>query len=234
MLNLAKQGGELLKKPFICAYNKVIFLSYRNFFAGNSYLCKPYENRFTNSHDSTMTKGDIRAELELLKSLEGAAFGIKLKEIAARKEFRALPGEPFIYTVGEIQDEDYPSLLMAARKAVEHGYRVFMLPNPHGVKTPDYILERRGVYKLFDLKNISGKNIVHTRLKESITQANRALLNMPQYSTRKLVHDIRKYFVKYPDAIEVLIFKGKDEISVSRRFAMSQRFYFEFKKMFER
>ena len=181
-----------------------------------------------------MTKGDIRAELELLKSLEGAAFGIKLKEIAARKEFRALPGEPFIYTVGEIQDEDYPSLLMAARKAVEHGYRVFMLPNPHGLKTPDYILERRGVYKLFDLKNISGKNIVHTRLKESITQANRALLNMPQYSTRKLVHDIRKYFVKYPDAIEVLIFKGKDEISVSRRFAMSQRFYFEFKKMFER
>ena len=181
-----------------------------------------------------MTKGDIRAELELLKSLEGAAFGIKLKEIAARKEFRALPGEPFIYTVGEIQDEDYPSLLMAARKAVEHGYRVFMLPNPPGLKTPDYILERRGVYKLFDLKNISGKNIVHTRLKESIAQANRALLNMPQYSTRKLVHDIRKYFVKYPDAIEVLIFKGKDEISVSRRFAMSQRFYFEFKKMFER
>ena len=198
------------------------------------YLCKLYENRCTNSHDSTMTKGDIRAELELLKSLEGAAFGIKLKEIAARKEFRALPGEPFIYTVGEIQDEDYPSLLMAARKAVEHGYRVFMLPNPHGVKTPDYILERRGVYKLFDLKNISGQNIVHTRLKESIAQANRALLNMPQYSTRKLVHDIRKYFVKYPDAIEVLIFKGKDEISVSRRFAMSQRFYFEFKKMFER
>ena len=179
-------------------------------------------------------KGDIRAELELLKSLEGAAFGIKLKEIAARKEFRALPGEPFIYTVGVIQDDDYPSLLMAARKAVEHGYRVFMLPNPHGVKTPDYILERRGVYKLFDLKNISGQNIVHTRLKESIAQANRALLNMPQYSTRKLVHDIREYFVKYPDAIEVLIFKGKDEISVSRRFAMSQRFYFEFKKMFER
>ena len=193
-----------------------------------------FENRCTYIYNITIMKGDIRAELELLKSLEGAAFGIKLKEIAARKEFRALPGEPFIYTVGVIQDDDYPSLLMAARKAVEHGYRVFMLPNPHGVKTPDYILERRGVYKLFDLKNISGQNIVHTRLKESIAQANRALLNMPQYSTRKLVHDIRKYFVKYPDAIEVLIFKGKDEISVSRRFAMSQRFYFEFKKMFER
>jgi len=180
------------------------------------------------------TKGDITAELLLLKSLEGAAFGSKLKEIAARKEFRSLPDEPFVYTVGRIQDDDYLSLLMAARKAVEHGYRVFLLPNPHGVKTPDFIFERRGVYKMFDLKNISGKNIVHTRLKESIAQANRVLLNMPQYSTRKLVHDIRKYFVKYPEAIEVLIFKGKSEISVTRRFALSQRFYFEFKKMFER
>ena len=128
----------------------------------------------------------------LLKSLEGAAFGAKLKEIAGRKEFHALPDNPFIYSVGGDQDDDYPSLLMAARKAVEHGYRVFMLPNPHGLKTPDYIFERRGVYKLFDLKNISGKNIVHTRLKESIAQGNRALLNMPQYNTRKLVHDISR------------------------------------------
>ena len=79
----------------------------------------------------------------LLKSLEGAAFGAKLKEIACRKEFHALPDNPFIYTVGGNQDDDYPSLLMAARKAVEHGYRVCILPNPHGVKTPDYILERR-------------------------------------------------------------------------------------------
>ena len=104
---------------------------------------------------SKSSKGDITAELILLKSLEGAAFGAKLKEIAGRKEFHALPDNPFIYSVGGDQDDDYPSLLMAARKAVEHGYRVFMLPNPHGVKTPDYILERCGVYKLFDLKNIS-------------------------------------------------------------------------------
>lgn len=179
-------------------------------------------------------KGDITAELLLLKSLEGAAFGNKLKEIAARKEFHALSGEPFIYTIGEMHDNDFPSLLMAARKAVEHGYRVFILPNPHGIKTPDFIMERRGVYKLFDLKNISGRNIVLTRLNESVAQANRALLNMPQYNTRKLVHDIRKYFERSPDAIEVLIFKGKSELSISRRFGLSQRFYFDFKKMFER
>ena len=66
-------------------------------------------------------KGDITAELLLLKSLEGAAFGAKLKEIAARKEFHALPDSPFIYAVGggdQFSGEpDYPSLLMAAQKS---------------------------------------------------------------------------------------------------------------------
>jgi len=184
-------------------------------------------------------KGDITAELLLLKSFEGAAFGAKLKEIAARKEFHALPDSPFIYAVGggdQFSGEpDYPSLLMAAQKAVEHGYRVFILPNPHGVKTPDYILERRGIYKLFDLKNISGKNIVLTRLNESANQANRALLNMPaKYNTRMLAADIKNYFESNDKALEVLIFRRKLELSVFRRFAMSARFYTEFKKLYER
>ena len=188
---------------------------------------------------SKSSKGDITAELLLLKSLEGAAFGAKLKEIAGRKEFHALPDSPFIYSIGGgnqlSSDSDYPSLLMAAQKAVEHGYRVFMLPNPHGVKTPDYIFERRGVYKLFDLKNITGKNIVLTRLNESANQANRALLNMPaKYNTRMLAADIKNYFESNDKALEVLIFRRKHELSVFRRFALSDRFYTEFKKLYER
>ena len=124
---------------------------------------------------------------------------------------------------------------MAAHKAVEHGYRVFILPNPRGMKTPDYILERRGVYKLFDLKNISGKNIVLTRLNESANQANRALLNMPaRYNTRMLAADIKNYFESNDKALEVLIFRRRHELSVFRRFALSSRFYTEFKKLYER
>lgn len=180
-------------------------------------------------------KSDITAELLLLKTLVGAAFGFKLRQIAARKEFRAIPNNPFIYTVGGEQDADYPSLLNAAYKAVEHGYRVFILPNPHGIKTADFIFERRGVYKLFDLKNISGKNIVLTRLQESADQANRALLNMPSgYRTRLLAADIKNYFEFNDKALEVLIFKGRRELSVYRRFALSKRFYAEFKKLYER
>lgn len=178
---------------------------------------------------------DITSELAQLHLLKGAAYISKLKEISLRKEFHPLDNDPEIFTVGGEQDLDYPSLLMAARKAVEHGYRVFILPNPHGIKTPDYIMERRGVYKLFDLKNISGKNIVLTRLNESIEQANRVLLNMPaKYNTRLLAADIKNYFDSNSKALEVLIFRRKSELSIFRRFAMSPRFYAEFKKLYEK
>ena len=177
---------------------------------------------------------DIVEQLADLHTLKGAAFISMLKDITQNSAFSLLEGESNIYITGVKKDHDYDDLLNAAHKAVEHGYTVYMLPNPKDIRTADFIFERKGVFKLFDLKTIHGKNIVGSRLKESIGQTNRVLLNMPQYNTRKLVHDIRKYFVANYDAIEILIFKGKADISISRRFALSPRFYFEFKKMFEK
>lgn len=130
--------------------------------------------------------------------------------------------------------EDYDNLLNAARKAVEHGYRVFILPNPKGFRTADFVFERKGVYKMFDLKTITGKNSVGTRLVESIGQSNRVLLNMPSgYNTRLLAADIKTYFELNEAALEVLIFKGKSELSIYRRFVSNSRFYSEFKKTYE-
>ena len=177
---------------------------------------------------------DIVEQLADLHTLKGAAFISMLKDITQNGAFSPLEGESNIYITGVKRDDDYDNLLNAARKAVEHGYTVYILPNPRGFRTADFIFERKGVFKLFDLKTIHGKSIVGSRLIESIGQTNRVLLNMPQYNTRKLVHDIRKYFMAYCDAIEILIFKGKVEISISRRFALSPRFYFEFKKIFEK
>lgn len=177
---------------------------------------------------------DIAEQLADLHALKGAGFISMLKEITQQRAFTPLESDSNIYIIDGMQGDDYENLLNAARKAVEHGYRVFILPNPKGIRTADYIFERKGVYKMFDLKTISGKNSIGNRLSESIGQTNRVLLNMPQYNTRKLVHDIKKYFMTYSDAIEIIIFKGKNEISISRRFALNPRFYFEFKKVFEK
>ena len=175
---------------------------------------------------------------ELLQDLhiaKGSGFVWTLKEIVAHAEFRPIPDETNIFTVGGETSDDYSNLLHAARKAVEHGYRVFILPNPKNVRTADFIFERKGVYKMFDLKTIIGKSSVSNRLLESIGQTNRVLLNMvTDYNTRSLAYDIKQYFALNDNAIEVLIFKGRKRITISRSLVKSSSFFRLFKNKYER
>ena len=174
---------------------------------------------------------DIAAELAKLKTLRGSDFVGQLKLISSSKEFHALITDPNIFVVGGENDADFQNLLAAARKAVEHGYKVYILPNPHDFKTADFIFERRNVFKLFDLKTISGKSIVGSRLIESIGQSNRVLLNMTSnYSPAALARSIKMYFESSNDALEVLVFKGRKMISVTRDLTLSPEYYNIFMK----
>ena len=78
---------------------------------------------------------DIAQMLALLHELQGIDFVRQLRLITERHEFSPLSNNPLIYTVGGEGSEDYLPLLDAARKAVEHGYRVFVLPTPKGFRT---------------------------------------------------------------------------------------------------
>jgi hypothetical protein len=86
---------------------------------------------------------DIAQMLALLHELQGIDFVRQLRLITERHEFSPLKDAPQIYTVGSEGSEDYHSLLDAAHKAVEHGYSVFVLPNPKGFRTADFIFERK-------------------------------------------------------------------------------------------
>ena len=163
--------------------------------------------------------------LALLHELQGLAFVRQLKLITERREFSPLDTDPMILTVGGERSEDYPNLLDAARKAVAHDYKVYMLPNPKYPRTADFIFERKGVYKLFDLKTITGKNSVGNRLRESVGQSNSVLLNLKcNYGIRNMTDEIRKHFETSPSAVEVLIFSGNKEISIKRNIATSKGF----------
>ena len=158
-------------------------------------------------------------ELKELHNLKGAQFINQLKQIVYYGEFHPIEGETTIFSAISEQSDDFDNLINAARKAVEHGYRVYILPNPKGIRTADYIFERKGVYKMFDLKSITGKNSVSNRLMESIGQTNHVILNMlTDYDARLLAKDIQAYFEANKDAREVLIMKGNKFLSVSRRF----------------
>ena len=153
-------------------------------------------------------------ELQELHYLKGASF------------INQVEGEANIYSAVGEESEDYENLLNAARKAVEHGYCVFILPNPKGIRTADFIFERKGVYKLYDLKTIMGRSSVSNRLLESIGQANRVLLNMAvDYNPIALARNVKSYFEKNPKAVEVLIFKGHKCISVLREDVQSKTFH---------
>ena len=178
---------------------------------------------------------DFTAELAKLHNLSGADFSRQVEKIALRKEFHPLDTDKDIYSVGGEDSDDYQNLLTAARKAVEFGYKVFMLPNPREIRTADFILYKKGVYRVYDLKTIFGKSSVANSLEDSIGQCNRILLNLTiEYNTRSLAFAIKRYFEINQDAIEVLIFKGGKHISVDRTIAMRDGFLFRFKKFYER
>ena len=164
-------------------------------------------------------------ELQDLHYLKGASFINQLKLIINSGEFFPVEGEPGIFSAISNQSDDYDNLIKAARKAVEHGYRVYLLPNPKGIRTADFIFVRKGVLKLFDLKTITGKNSVGNRLAESIGQTERVLLNMQtDYNIRRLTLEIKRYFEMSAAVQEVLIYSGSKEISIKRNIASSKGF----------
>ena len=172
-------------------------------------------------------------ELQELHNLKGASFIKQLKHIVYYGEFHLVEGETDIYSAISDHSDDFDNLINAARKAVEHGYRVYILPNPRSCRTADFIFEKKGLLGLYDLKTVHGKGSVGTQLFDSIGQTHHVLLNIQtRYNAGRLASEITAYFQKYLKAREVLIFKGKQVITIKREFAMKKSFVVEFRKRY--
>ncbi len=91
---------------------------------------------------------DIAFELERLNTLSGKAFVKQLELITNYKGFLPLEGETSIFHIGMEKDKDYAPLMDAAHKATEHGYTVYLLPNPRNCRTADFIFEKKGAYTM--------------------------------------------------------------------------------------
>jgi len=136
---------------------------------------------------------DIAEELAKYHQLTGADFDRQLKFIVSFGEFQLI--EDGIFSVGGETNEDYDNLLNAARKAVSHGFQVYILPNPKGIRTADFIFVQKGIYKMYDLKTIQGRKSVDNRLTDSFGQSNRVLLNLvASYSPSTLARRIKHFF----------------------------------------
>lgn len=157
------------------------------------------------------------------------------REVIADRRFKPVEKLKGILSAISETDPDYERLIAGAKRAVEHGYEVFLMPNPKGIRTTDYILRKKGFVGSYDLKTIMGDNSVSNRLAESIGQTKRVILNMAtQYNPRTLANDIRSYFESYEDALEVKIFKGGREIRITRKQALENDFINTFRKNYSK
>ena len=171
--------------------------------------------------------------LALLHTLTGAEYSRQVERIARRAEFFPVQQEENIFFTGGEQADDFDNQVAAARKVVDQGFRVYLLPNPPGIRTADFILERKGTFKIYDLKTIHGKSSAINRLLDSIGQTNRVILNIAtDYNPSLLARDIRKYFERNIEALEVLVLKGHKAISISRELSQSDAFYRIFMKKY--
>lgn len=193
----------------------------------NLYLCSI---KYYKRH---MPEYDIALELARLHILNGADFVRQLKILTQYNIFKSIENEKDIFAAEGSHREDFPLLLDAARKAVAHGNKVYILSNPKGIRTADFIFENKGIFKMYDLKTISGKASLENRLMESIGQTNHVLINVcSKYNPRLMATQIRTYFQFNPKAIEVLVYKGKKVIVVTRRIAENPLFLIQFQRKF--
>ena len=158
---------------------------------------------------------------------------MQLKKIVAHGEFHLYENTSQIFLSGGEGREDFENLINAAQKAVKHGYTVYLLPNPDNIRSADFIFVRKGVYKLYDLKTITGRSSAENRLVESIGQTNRVLLNITsEYNPSSLARSIKRYFECNEAALEVLVFKGRKMVSVTRDLTLSRNYYQLFMKRY--
>ena len=81
---------------------------------------------------------------------------------------------------------------------------------------------------MYDLKTIIGQASVGHRLQKSVGQTNRVLLNLKtSYNAKSLAREIKLYFERNENALEVLVYKGNKEISV-QRLNLVKRFVYDF------
>ena len=86
---------------------------------------------------------------------------------------------------------------------------------------------------MYDLKTVQGKSSIMNRLVESIGQTNHVLLNMAtSYNSRLLATQIQRYFQLNPTASEILIFKGRQAISIKRGYALNKMFVLSFSRKY--
>ena len=121
--------------------------------------------------------------------------------------------------VPKIKKQDYrtetPTVLPSP--TTKHRSDLFLLSNPRGTKSADFIIRKKNILFYVEGKTSSGGSALSGRLSEGAKQANRIVINLTNYSKlKRLAENIKATFIQNPSLRELLIFKGSILIQIDR------------------
>ena len=131
-----------------------------------------------------------------------------------------------------LQTGEIPNNLQIAQKFVANGYDVFLLSNPKGTKSADFIIRKRNCLYYVEGKTSSGGSALSIRLSDGAKQSDRIALNfigLPQ--TSKITDLIKNVFFQNPTLIELIIFKKGRIILITKKDCSAKNFEKAFKRI---
>ena len=125
-----------------------------------------------------------------------------------------------ILKTGEI-----PNNLQIAQKFVDNGYDVFMLSNPKGTKSADFIIRKRNCLYYVEGKTSSGGSSLVHRFEKGAEQADRIVINLTGARRGKsFLSEIKSAFEANENLQVIYIFKASRLIFIKRNEALSKSF----------
>ena len=125
-----------------------------------------------------------------------------------------------ILKTGEI-----PNNLQIAQKFVNNGYDVFLLSNPKGTKSADFIIRKRNCLYYVEGKTSSGGSSLVHRFEKGAEQADRIVINLTGARRGKsFLSEIKSAFEANENLQVIYIFKASRLIFIKRNEALSKSF----------
>lgn len=128
--------------------------------------------------------------------------------------------------------DEFPGNLSLARKLMANGYDVYMLGNPNGIRSADFIATKKNMVYYLEGKTMNGKGSLNELLAKAASQAENIVVDIiGSEDAAYIAREIKSVFEHYIQLRSVGVFKGSRLIITTRRHLASSRFEREFIKL---
>ena len=196
-------------------------------------VCEPTtESGKPNAYQGTMIANALKDYYSFPTNLEKVNV---LKWIVTQPAFTELTrlsmAENKIFTLYTNQYDEIlrtgetPNNLQIAQKFVANGYEVYLLSNPKGTKSADFIIRKRNCLYYVEGKTYSGGSALSSQLDHGAKQADRLVVNfIGNAGINRISYYIKTTFEHNDNLRCVYIFKGSRLIFIKRNDTLMKKF----------